>query len=48
MQSGTFTDNTLFTASAAQVNVPTGSITLSSNMDFTVPAGVNIIKVNPR
>lgn len=48
MKSGTFTNNTSFTASAAQVNVPTSSITLFSDMDFTVPAGVNVIKVNPR
>ena len=46
MKSGTFTNNTSFTASAATVDVPTGSVTISTNMDFTVPAGVNVIKVN--
>lgn len=48
MKSGIFTNNTSFTASAATVDVPTGSVTLSFNMDFTVPAGVNVIKVNPQ
>lgn len=45
MKSGTFTNNTLFTASAAQVNVPTGSISVGNGDMFTVPSGVKVIKV---
>lgn len=47
MKSGTFTNNTSFTASAATVDVPTGSFIVYYPTDFTVPAGVNVIKVNP-
>lgn len=45
MKSGTFTNNTLFTASAAQVNVPTGSILVDNYVQFTVPTGVKVIEV---
>lgn len=45
MKSGTFTNNTLFTASAAQVNVPTGSILIDNYVQFTVPTGVKVIEV---
>lgn len=46
MKSGTFTNNTLFTASAAQVNVPTGSISVYDYVKFTVPTGVKVINVS--
>lgn len=45
MKSGTFTNNTSFSATAAQVNVPTGSISVGDNDRFTVPSGVKVIKV---
>lgn len=45
MKSGTFTSNTSFTASAAQVNVPTGSILVDNCVQFTVPTGVKVIEV---
>ena len=45
MKSGTFTNNTSFTASAAQVNISTGSTEASDGDMFTVPDGVHIIRV---
>lgn len=45
MKSGTFTNNTSFTATAAQVDVPTGNISVGNNYRFTVPSGVKVIKV---
>ena len=46
MKSGTFTNNTSFTATAAQVNVPTGTVEIDGNGVFTVPIGVTVIKVS--
>lgn len=47
MKSGTFTNNTSFTATAAQVNVPTGSVQVSSyTVNFTVPTGITVIEVS--
>lgn len=45
MKSGTFTNNTSFSVSAAQVNVPTGTVQIDGNGVFTVPTGVTVIKV---
>lgn len=45
MKSGTFTNNTSFTATAAQVNVPTGNTSVGHGDRFTVPLGVKVIKV---
>lgn len=47
MKSGTFTNNTSFTATEAQVNVPTGAISVHDSVNFTVPNGVKVIKVLP-
>ena len=46
MKSGTFTNNTSFTATAAQVNVPTGTVSIEITGEFTVPTGVTVIKVS--
>lgn len=46
MKSGTFTNNTSFSVSAAQVNVPTGTVQIDGNGVFTVPTGVTVIKVS--
>ncbi len=46
MKSGTFTNNTSFTATAAQVDVPTGNTSVGDNYRFTVPSGVKVIKVH--
>lgn len=49
MKSGTFTSNTSFTASAAQVNVPTGTINCTNNYNtITVPNGVTVLKVETK
>ena len=46
MRSGTFTNNTTFTATAAQVNVPTGMFTCTNEYNtITVPNGVTVLKV---
>lgn len=46
MKSGTFTNNTSFTATAAQVNVPTGTINCTNDYNtITVPNGVTVLKV---
>lgn len=46
MKSGTFTNNTSFTATAAQVNVPTGTVSIEITGEFTVPTGITVIKVS--
>lgn len=46
MKSGTFTNNTSFSVTAASVNVPTGKITVDNAVDFTVPNGVRVLKVS--
>lgn len=46
MKSGTFTNNTSFTATAAQVNVPTGTVSIATTGEFTVPTGITVIKVS--
>lgn len=46
MKSGTFTNNTSFSVTAASVNVPTGEITVDDAVDFTVPNGVRVLKVS--
>lgn len=49
MKSGTFTNNTSFTATAAQVNVPTGSIQVSfDTVNFTVPTGITVLHMYNR
>ena len=49
MKSGTFTNNTSFTATAAQVNVPTGSIQVGSDIvNFTVPTGITVLHMYNR
>ena len=45
MKSGTFTNNTSFTATAAQVNVPTGTV-LFQGGNFTVPSGITVLKIS--
>ena len=45
MKSGTFTNNTSFTATAAQVNVPTGTV-LFKDGKFTVPNGITVLKIH--
>lgn len=45
MKSGTFTNNTSFSATAAQVNVPTGTVSIDGDGVFTVPTGVTVIQV---
>lgn len=46
MKSGTFTNNTSFSVTAASVNVPTGEITVDGAVDFTVPNGVRVLEVS--
>ena len=46
MKSGTFTNNTSFSVTAASVNVPTGEITVGGAEDFTVPNGVRVLEVS--
>lgn len=46
MKSGTFTNNTSFSVTAASVNVPTGEITVGDAADFTVPNGVRVLEVS--
>lgn len=46
MKSGTFTNNTSFSVTAASVNVPTGEITVDDAADFTVPNGVRVLEVS--
>lgn len=46
MKSGTFTNNTSFSVTAASVNVPTGEITVDDAVDFTVPNGVRVLEVS--
>lgn len=45
MKSGTFTNNTSFTATAAQVNAPTGTV-LFKDGKFTVPNGITVLKIH--
>lgn len=45
MKSGTFTNNTSFSVTAASVNVPTGEIKVGDAVDFTVPNGVRVLEV---
>ena len=44
MKSGTFTNNTSFTASAAQVNVPTNSVDFLFRGEFIIPAAIRVVK----
>lgn len=44
MKSGTFTNNTSFTASAAQVNVPTNSVDFLLRGEFIIPAAIRVVK----
>lgn len=44
MKSGTFTNNTSFSVTAASVNVPTGSIHIHDST-FTPPKNVRVVKV---
>lgn len=46
MKSGTFTNNTSFSVTAASVNVPTGSIHIRYST-FTPPKNVRVVKVYP-
>lgn len=46
MKSGTFTNNTSFSVSVAQVNVPTGTVQIDGNGVFTVPTGATVIEVS--
>ena len=52
MKSGTFTNNTLFTASAATVNVPTGTyapeVGLEVPFTFTVPDKITVVEVSDK
>lgn len=52
MKSGTFTNNTSFSAAAASVAVPSGSTTITVNgyrsASFTVPNGVRVVSVDGR
>lgn len=45
MKSGTFTNNTQFSATTASVNVPTGDISVDGSVNFTVPPGVTVIRL---
>lgn len=46
MKSGTFTNNTSFSATVAQVSVPTGTISCTNEYNtITVPNGVTVLKV---
>ena len=44
MKLGTFTNNTSFTATAAQVNVPTNSVNFVFRGELTIPAEVRVVK----
>ena len=44
MKSGTFTNNTSFTASAAKVNVPTNSADFLFRGEFIIPAAIRVVK----
>ena len=44
METGTFTSNTSFTASAAQVNVPTDSADFLYTGELTIPTMVHVVK----
>ena len=46
MKSGTFTNNTSFSVTAASVNVPTGTVQIDGIGVFTVPTGVTVIEVS--
>lgn len=50
MKSGTFTNNTSFSATAASVAVPSGSTTITvkgyNSASFTVPNGVRVVSVD--
>ena len=52
MKSGTFTNNTSFSATAASVAVPSGSTTITvkryNSTLFTVPNGVRVVSVDGR
>ena len=52
MKSGTFTNNTSFSVTAASVVVPSGSTTITVNgynsASFTVPNGVRVVSVDGR
>ena len=52
MKSGTFTNNTSFSATAASVAVPSGSTTITvygySSASFTVPDGVRVVSAGGR
>ena len=52
MKSGTFTNNTSFSATAASVAVPSGSTTITvkgyNSASFTVPNGVRVVSVDGR
>lgn len=52
MKSGTFTNNTSFSATAASVAVPSGSTTITvngySSASFTVPDGVRVVSADGR
>lgn len=52
MKSGTFTNNTSFSATAASVGVPSGSTTITVNgynsASFTVPDGVRVVSADGR
>lgn len=52
MKSGTFTNNTSFSATAASVVVPSGSTAITVNnynsASFTVPNGVRVVSVDGR
>lgn len=52
MKSGTFTNNTSFSATAASVAVSSGSTTITVNgynsASFTVPNGVRVVSVDGR
>lgn len=52
MKSGTFTNNTSFSATAASVVVPSGSTAITvhnyNSASFTVPNGVRVVSVDGR
>lgn len=52
MKSGTFTNNTSFSATAASVAVPSGSTTITvdgyNSASFTVPDGVRVVSADGR
>ena len=45
MKSGTFTNNTQFSATTASVYVPTGETYIQDVGSFTVPPGVTVIQL---